>query len=71
LTLTGDEMGFFEFRFDEYLKEVSSPGVLTVISNKVSLQNGFGAYERLELLCDYDTRSKTILKYSINSPPHQ
>jgi hypothetical protein len=36
-----------------------------MVSNKVSLQNGFGAYERIELLCDYDTQSKKILRYSI------
>lgn len=61
-------MGFLEFKFQKYLKQVSSPGVLTVISNKASLQNGFGAYERIELFCDYDTQAKKTLGYSVNEP---
>jgi hypothetical protein len=63
-----DEMGFLDAKFDKLRKRVSSPGVLTMISNKVSLQNGFGAYERIELLCNYDTQNKKILGYSIEQP---
>jgi hypothetical protein len=29
------------------------------------LQNGFGAYQRVELLCSYDTQSQKVLSYSI------
>jgi hypothetical protein len=65
-----DEIGFFEQKFDKYLSHVSAPGVLTMISSKVSLQNGFGAYERIELYCDYDTQAKKTLGYSINTPPY-
>jgi hypothetical protein len=60
-----DEIGFFEEKFDEYLMHVSSPGVLTVASSKASLQNGFGAYQRIELRCNYDTQAKKVLEYSI------
>ncbi len=63
-----DEIGFFEQKFDKYLSHVSSPGVLTMVSSKVSLQNGFGAYERIELLCEYDTQTKKVLAYSIRTP---
>jgi len=65
-----DEIGFLEQKFDKYLSHVSAPGVLTMISSKVSLQNGFGAYERIELYCDYDTQAKKTLGYSINSRPY-
>jgi len=63
-----DEIGFFDQKFDKYRSHVSSPGVLTLISNKVSLQTGFGAYERIELLCEYDTQAKKVLGYSIRTP---
>lgn len=63
-----DEIGFFEQKFDKYRSRVTSPGVLTMVSNKVSLQNGFGAYERIELLCEYDTQTKKVLGYSIGTP---
>jgi hypothetical protein len=63
-----DEIGFLEQKFDKYLRHVSSPGVLTLVSSKVSLQNGFGAYQRIELLCEYDTQSKKVLGYSIQQP---
>jgi zinc ribbon protein len=64
-----DKIGFFEEKFDKYLTHVSSPGVLTVVSDKVSLQNGFGAYERVELYCDYDTQKKKAQGFSINGRP--
>jgi hypothetical protein len=60
-----DEIGFFDQKFDKYRNHVSSPGVLTMVSNKASLQNGFGAYQRIELLCEYDTQAKKVLGYSI------
>lgn len=60
-----DNIGFFDQKFDKYLKVVSRPGVLTEVSNKVALQNGFGAYQHVELLCDYDTQKKKVLRYWI------
>lgn len=64
-TFKWDEIGFFEHKFDKYRSHVSAPGVLTLVSSKVSLQNGFGAYQRIELLCEYDTQAKKVLGYSI------
>lgn len=63
-----DDIGFLEQKFDKILSHVSSPGVLTMVSNKVSIQDGFGAYERIELLCEYDTQAKKVLGYSIRRP---
>jgi hypothetical protein len=60
-----DEMGFLDQKFDKYRSRVSLPGVLTMISEKASLQNGFGAYHRVELVCEYDTQAKKVLGYTI------
>jgi hypothetical protein len=60
-----DEIGTFEAKFDKFRTQVSAPGVLTMVSNKASLQNGFGAYQRVELLCKYDTQTEKVLEYSI------
>jgi hypothetical protein len=60
-----DEMGFLSVKFDQYLLDVVTPGVITYSSNKVSLQNGFGAFVRVTLMCDYDTQQKKVLRYEI------
>jgi zinc-ribbon domain len=60
-----DDMGAFEAKFDRFRTQVSAPGVLTMVSSKASLQNGFGAYQRIELLCEYDTQNNKVLSYSI------
>lgn len=54
-----EETGWLDQKFDKYLKNVPAPGVLIMVSNKVMLQNGFGAYQRVELQCAYDTQAKT------------
>jgi hypothetical protein len=62
-------MGFLEAKFDNYMRVVASPGVLTSVSDKISLQNEFGVYTRIKLFCEYDTQSKKTIAYSISSPP--
>lgn len=58
-----DKIGFLGVKFDSYLKRVNSPGVITYVSDKASLQNGFGAFVRIELFCDYDTQIYKVLRY--------
>jgi hypothetical protein len=58
-----DDTGFLESKFDKYLVNVVSPGVLTTVSHKAKLQNGFGAYQHIELFCDYDTQAKKVLRF--------
>lgn len=60
-----DETGFLEHKFDKFLPVVLGPGVLTYLSDKVSLENGFGAYQRVTLECDYDTQHDKVLAYRI------
>jgi len=58
-------VGFFGSKFDSYLRHVNKPGVLTLVSNKASLQNGFGAYRRVTIECDYDTQNKKVVEYRL------
>ena len=60
-----DDMNWLEGKFDSYLTNVREPGVLTAATNKVSLQNGFGAYRRITLYCNYDVSKKKVLSYEI------
>lgn len=58
-----DETGWLETKFDSYSTLVKSPGVITYITKKVSLQNGFGAFQRITLACDYDTQATKVVEY--------
>jgi hypothetical protein len=60
-----DEIGFLEHKFDMYLTFVSKPGVLVMTTKKAKLQNGLGAYQRIELDCEYDTQAGKVLGYSV------
>jgi hypothetical protein len=60
-----DDIGFMEFKFDRYLEHVDKPGVLIALSLKAKLQNGFGAYQRVRLLCYFDTQNKKVLDYRV------
>ena len=62
-----DETGFLETKFDHYRSKVVAPGVLTSTSSKAKLQNGFGAFQHIELLCNYDTQGKRVISYSFRS----
>ena len=55
-----DDVGFLGVLFDKYLVKVETPGVLTMTSSRLSLQNGFGAFKRVRVFCDYDTRTKKV-----------
>ena len=60
-----DDIGWFEAKFDSYSKNLKSPGVVTLASDKVSLQSGLGAYQRITIYCDYDTQAEKVLSYDI------
>lgn len=60
-----DEIGALEAKFDKYRAYVKSPGVLTSVSKKAKLQNGFGAYKHITLTCDYDTQAQKVVSYEI------
>ncbi len=62
-TFKWDEIGFFGVKFGSYLTKVNSPGVITYVSDKASLQNGFGAFVRIKIFCDYDTQKNEVISY--------
>jgi hypothetical protein len=64
-TFKWDDIGFLEQKFDKFLVRIDQPGVLIMASNKVSLQNGFGAYQRAQLYCHYDTQADKVAKYEV------
>jgi hypothetical protein len=60
-----DDMGFLDTKFDHHATTVETPGVVVEFSNKVALQNGFGAYQHITLRCDYDSQKKKVVGYQI------
>lgn len=50
-------------RFDRFSAGVSAPGVLTMLSNKARVSNGFGVFSPIEIACNYDTQSREVLSY--------
>ena len=64
-----DDTGFLDSKFTKYLANVVAPGVLTVVSDKAKLQNGFGAFQHIELFCDYDTQSQRVVRFRFIGPP--
>lgn len=50
-----DAKGFFGVKFGSFRKQVDAPGVITYVSDKAKLQNGFGAWNHVTLLCHYNT----------------
>jgi hypothetical protein len=60
-----DDISWYEQKFDSYLTNVREPGIFTAVTDKVSLQNGFGAYQRIKLYCNYDVEKKKVLSFEI------
>ena len=58
-----------EMKFPDYLNKVKSPGVLTVLGDKVTFQNGFGADVYMKYNCDYDTENKKVI--NVEAVPRQ
>ena len=58
-----EHIGFLGAKFDRYLTVVPSPGILIVLTNKISLQSGSETYKRITLYCEYDTQAKKVLRY--------
>lgn len=53
-----------EPRFDRFESKVAAPGVLTMISNKAAVSNGFGVFKPLTIYCNYDVSSNEVLAYA-------
>jgi hypothetical protein len=55
----------FEHEFDNYLREVKTPGILTLESDRLQLQNGSGGYQRMRIYCDYDSLTAKVVSFEI------
>jgi hypothetical protein len=51
-------------RFDRFVPTVAAPGVLTMITNKAAISDGFGNFTPITVYCNYDTDSNEVLSYS-------
>ena len=58
-----DATGMFGVKFGSFLQKVSKPGVIVYVSDRAKLQNGFGAFTRIKLYCEYDAKSKKVLNF--------
>ncbi len=50
--------------FDSFSNVLTAPGVLTMISGKARISNGFGDFHPVELFCNFDTQSREVLSYA-------
>jgi len=51
-------------RFDRIAPQVTAPGVLTMLSSKASVSNGFGEFHPIEIECNFDTQSREVIAYA-------
>ena len=55
--------------FSTYRTNVTTPGVLTVVSNQAQIASAAGVLEPIVLLCNYDTQNRKVLSYSYTAQP--
>lgn len=55
-------------RFNQLNPKVSDPGVLTLITNKPAISNGFGVFTPTTIYCNYDTQNNVVLSYTTENP---
>lgn len=64
----------YDFQWDDKLTEskfvilnipTRAPGIMILASDKLKLQNGFGAWSRKSLVCVYDTQNNVVLGYKL------
>jgi hypothetical protein len=60
-----DKSNGFEHEFDNYLRKVKTSGILTLESDRLQLQNGFGGYQRMRIYCDYDALTGNVVSFEI------
>lgn len=50
-------------RFDRFATQVTAPGVLTMLSSKAAVGDGFGAFHPIQIECNFDTQSRQVIAY--------
>lgn len=63
-----DTKGLFGVRFDKISVRSAGPGLLTLISTRAKLSNGFGAFQHVDIFCLYDARSDKVVRFAQDDP---
>jgi hypothetical protein len=63
-----NDTNILEPRFDKFSPLVASPGILTLITNKPLVSNGFGVFSPISIYCSYDTENNEVVAYSAENP---
>jgi hypothetical protein len=63
-----DAKGFTGDKFDKISTVSAGPGLLTLVSDRALLSNGFGAFDPVTFYCLYDAKAKKALRYSQDDP---
>ena len=61
-----DAKGWLASKFDKVSRTSPGDGLVTLISTKAKLSNGFGAFSHIRLYCLYDAKSGRALRHSLN-----
>lgn len=59
--------GWNESKFSRYMWSDQNKGIVTYIGDKIQIQNEYGAYRNHTYRCDFDPRSKTVSKVSLEA----
>jgi hypothetical protein len=63
-----NERDALEPRFDKFNPVVIGPGILTLVTNKPAISNGFGVFTPMTVYCNYDTENNEVLDYNTENP---
>ena len=63
-----DAKGFTGDKFDKFSKLSAGPGLISEVSDRALLSNGFGAFDPVTFYCLYDTKAKKVVRYSQDDP---
>lgn len=63
-----DAEGFFGDKFDKYGVKSVGNGLITLITDRAKLSNGFGAFTHITFYCLYDAKIDKVVRYSQDDP---
>lgn len=55
-------------KFDKVRNASEGPYILTLVSTRAKLSNGFGAFQRISLYCSYNVMQKKVEKFEADTP---
>jgi hypothetical protein len=60
--------GFFGDKFDKFSLRSAGSGMLSLLSTRAKLSNGFGAFQKISFYCLYDANRGEVVRYSLFDP---